>query len=554
MTEVYRVDGAPGVGKSHTLRQQAEKEADNGVGLDQMYYLTFTRSGRKDTVEELAKVFPDAEEDELWSRARTVHGAAWVACGRNGFWCEDDDVDQVIQRGDDDDVYRRFASRHGMRYVGETNLLRRAGEGKDTDGAADKLFAINDWLTLTRRPVGDFHKAPAQLPMPRSRVEELLEAWEAFKLEGRPDVGEPLYEHGDYVDAAIANEYTPDVQVLFIDEFQDLSPQEYLLFKTWRDSGWVDRIYIAGDANQSIYGFRAGTPRYFEETPVDDTTLLKKSYRCPAAITNVASGILESCDETDSKGFTARKDGGVVRSVRFDPGREFADFVSALAEKHADDGGVMLLSRANYQVKAIAKALRGHGVPYDYLGSNNSVWQDPLPELLTALRAMKTGGRGVSKEHAEELLSHAPRYQERARQLGDPMGTVYKADELRAVFAEYDSVEEIAPALSLENKYRTELLHNAVKADGGATPDNVRVGTIHSAKGLEAGVVLLFDAYTSTLEDEYRNGNIQAEEHRLYYVGATRASERLYIVRDFFNGPTAPPLPDPLPASWEVEE
>lgn len=553
MTEVHRFDGAPGAGKSHKLREYVSKEAERGYGLNDIYYLTFTRSGRTETAEKLAEVFPDAEEEDRQKRARTVHGAAWIACAIGGLWVDDADVDQVIQRGSDDAFYQRFASRHGLRYVGERNPLRKASEGEDTDGTADKLFAINDWLTLTRKPISEFHKAPTQLSIPADRVETLLEAWEAYKMAGPPSHGEPVYEHGDYVDVAIENGYTPDGQILFIDEFQDLSPQEYLLFKQWRDSGHFDRIYIAGDPNQSIYGgFRAGTPMYFEETPVDHNTELKESYRCPKEVTSVASGILDACEETDPRGFTGLRSGGMVKSVRHEPGQKFAGHVSRLASEYASGDGVMLLTRANYQVKAIAKVLRNHGVPYEYLGARNSIWQKPLPALLEALRGMKYGAGGISTTVAERLVANAPQSDDRWAMLGKPMGTVYKAESLWNAFPEYDSVGDIAMSLSLDSKYRTELLRSAVENDQGVSPGNVRVGTIHASKGLEADAVMLFDGYTSTLEDEYRKGDIRAEEHRLYYVGATRAIEELYVVRDFFNGPTAPPLPRPLPSAWEV--
>ncbi len=550
-TEVIKIDGAPGVGKSYKLREYVEREARGGVALDDMYYLTFTRSGREDTVAELGEAFPDADEDELEDRSRTVHGAAWLACAQHDFWADADDVNQVIQRGSDDDFYSDFASLHGMRYEGESNTLRKVTEGKETEGTADKLFAINDWLTLTRRPVSDFHCAPVGISLPREEVETLLEAWGEYKRAGRDGV--PVYEHGDYVDAAIDNEYVPDVRVLFIDEFQDLSPQEYLLYKKWRDSGYLDRIYIAGDPNQSIYSFRAGTPVYFEETEVDECEELKESWRCPSAVASVARGILESCSETDSKGFAARESGGFVKSVNADPDQTFADFVLNLADEFAASDGVMLLARANYQVKHIARTLRNYGVPYEYLGSHNSIWRDEMVAMLSALRAMKTGTGGVRKDVAKKLIKAAPKPKERLSRLDDSLGTVYDSDELREVFDDYERVEHIPRSLQLSNSYRNELLESAVKQSSGARPESVRVGTIHAAKGLEADAVLLFDGYTSNLDEQYTRGEIRPEEHRLYYVGATRASERLYVVRDFFDGPSAPALPNPLPESWRCE-
>ena len=47
--------------------------------------------------------------------------------------------------------------------------------------------------------------------------------------------------------------------------------------------------------------------------------------------------------------------------------------------------------------------------------------------------------------------------------------------------------------------------------------------------------------------DRYRSGETRAEEHRIYYVGATRASESLHVVDGFFDGPRVPIFADGLP-------
>lgn len=66
-----------------------------------------------------------------------------------------------------------------------------------------------------------------------------------------------------------------------------------------------------------------------------------------------------------------------------------------------------------------------------------------------------------------------------------------------------------------------------------ADPAAIKVGTIHSSKGLEAPCTHLFDGYPGRMKREYRNGRNADEEHRLYYVGATRASETLRVITDF---------------------
>ena len=68
-------------------------------------------------------------------------------------------------------------------------------------------------------------------------------------------------------------------------------------------------------------------------------------------------------------------------------------------------------------------------------------------------------------------------------------------------------------------------------------PHHVRVGTLHSAKGLEADVIFVFNNHCSKTEEFLlENGEHAREsETRLYYVGITRARKTCYLIDDFFN-------------------
>jgi DNA helicase-2/ATP-dependent DNA helicase PcrA len=60
----------------------------------------------------------------------------------------------------------------------------------------------------------------------------------------------------------------------------------------------------------------------------------------------------------------------------------------------------------------------------------------------------------------------------------------------------------------------------------------VRISTIHGAKGGEAeNVVLLQDQTANTLKSSKKSISKQDEEHRVWYVGVTRAKQNLFLIR-----------------------
>jgi len=533
MTEVHRIDGAPGVGKTHTLQEYVEDERDSGRSPWDVYYLTFSRSGVEDAEEALLDVYQQADADDVRGRARTLHSLSLSVCSQANVF--EDLNQQIVTQRQNEQFYRTFCDGHGLTYTGPgRNQLKAMRNGETLEGTGDKLFAINDWLTLKQYPPERYNEAPQEVSWTRETAVDLLEAWDGYKRGHAPR----RFEHADYIDEAIERQLVPDADVLFIDEFQDLAPQEYRLYKMWRDSGALDKIYIAGDPNQSIYSFRAGTPLYFEETDVDENEVLKESYRCPAEIAAVAQDILTGAPETDPRGFSGRSDGGTVRNLHVEEPEAVRNAVRDAAERSGD---VMVLARANYQVSAIANALRSGTVPFSYLGRRAGVWSGDLALLYHLLDDLKGDAETVPLEAVGALQKHAPRSELRGSDLGGVKKGSYQAENVRQAYDDFESMAALAKALDIDNE-DAELLASAVAADHDISPGDVQLGTIHAAKGLEADTVLLFDGYISQLEDIYADeSDVRAEEHRLYYVGATRASEELAVARGFFKR-EAPPL------------
>jgi len=96
--------------------------------------------------------------------------------------------------------------------------------------------------------------------------------------------------------------------------------------------------------------------------------------------------------------------------------------------------------------------------------------------------------------------------------------------------------------LQIDN-WKRDVLKNAVDAPASLDAKEVKVGTVHTSKGLESPSVYLFTTSSKrTIRQYARDSDKAAEEHRIYYVGATRASSELHLVSEYFDGPTAPPV------------
>lgn len=568
MTTITIVHGAPGCGKTHTLLDAVEQHhEEDGVGLFDVYLANFTNNGREATADDLVEreIFDlsDLEDGEeaLRSRCRTLHSIALRTCPE-----VEEPQEQVITIDENPEVYEGFCREAGLDFEPEeTNPLELIQGGKQDTPRGNRLFAIDQWLHARYLPSIDrlekLTECPVQIELSYSRVRELLRSWAAYKRRGYR-----RFEHHDYVDLCLQNGYTPDVRLLCVDEFQDLSPSEYALYKTWRDSGAIEWIYVAGDTNQSIYSFRSATPLYLAKTPVDERRYLTESYRCPTSVSAVARGILEAEPSITrnvfntaerAHGHTPEGEAG-MRTIK--EAEALADAVREALAGHEADGDreavIYLLTRTNWQLGVLASTLQRAGVPFDALGEKMNPWPDHVVDCLLVLRALRRG-TPATVEAVETLLAVATNSERRterfeAAELDQPE---FRADDKSGAVAFPEQIEAAFPGRTprtivdvLElTDYQKDMLRGALASEAAPYPERVQVGTIHEAKGLQAPCVFLFTETTSRILDRYQSGEGRAEEHRVYYVGATRASESLHVVDGFFEGPRSPIFDDGLP-------
>lgn len=294
-------------------------------------------------------------------------------------------------------------------------------------------------------------------------------------------------------------------KVIFIDEGQDLSPLQWAVVRILARN--AERVVVAGDDDQAIYVWGGADPTgmvSFENEYQSKRKVLDQSYRIPSLVHTVALGIIHQVAERVEKKYEPRAEKGMV---------ERYGYAHALDLVHGED--TLVLCRTGMQKKEMEKHFIDIRMPYLIDNGKPGLYQT---KVARAIRALNKAARGeVLPPPEHEVLSQTCQAKFRDDIRNRDYAAAIKAGHMRALQI---------PSFSYEF-YRD--------MDVEVTP-TIRISSIHGSKGREADRVVLHTGMTErTVEGMQMDPD---SEHRVFYVGATRARHRL----DILAGDNAYPL------------
>ena len=300
------------------------------------------------------------------------------------------------------------------------------------------------------------------------------------------------------------------VDVAIIDEAQDLSRLQWRVIK--RAFPTAKRVYVGGDDDQAIFRWAGADVDTFLGLK-GEKEILSVTHRLPRHIYGYSQIIASRLSRRFEKKAAPRETpGGVHRLATWE-------------QAPVRDGQWMLLSRNSFYLTPLKAWLREEGLPYaQHYGG--SVDETHLRAILAWEKLRK--GEAVTCAAVREVYDWMPAGPGKKALSAVHADTMLTLADLRG---KYGCATE-APWHDALTKIpeRDRVYYRAVKRRGEslAKPPRIYIGTIHSVKGGEAdNVLLLPDLTQRTWEDSQRTPD---DEHRTFYVGATRAKEHLFIV------------------------
>ncbi len=188
--------------------------------------------------------------------------------------------------------------------------------------------------------------------------------------------------------------YQHRFQFLLVDEFQDTNGAQYRLIE---QMGREHRnVFVVGDDDQSIYGWRGADVRNMQQFLVDfpgaKTVRLEENYRSTALILDAANGVIaENVGRMGKTLRTTRAGGERLTLVACADERDEAEWIvrelnNRKARGDVEWNDVAILYRTNSQSRALEEAFRRAAIPYRLIGAVSFYDRREVKDLLAYLR------------------------------------------------------------------------------------------------------------------------------------------------------------------------
>jgi len=312
-----------------------------------------------------------------------------------------------------------------------------------------------------------------------------VEQFHKIYAEYRSDVA--MLDYTDFLEKYLTQCQPLNVEVAIIDEAQDLSALQWAVARKATQN--AERVYIAGDDDQAIYQWSGADVDYFLNLK-GEKTVLNKSYRLPRKIFNAANNIVDQIQTRYKKDWEPHSEGGVVQH-HTDP--EYINF-----DDH--EGDWLLLARNNYFLPKLRDLVEEHGLIYSFRGKHSVD-----PNHVQAIKAWEHLRAGNKLDN--ENMRLIEQFIKGSIDIGSPWYIAFTRLSQR-----------------VRNYYRSVL---ARKGTLTGIPE-ATISAIHGVKGGEADNVLLLTDMAYSSHTELQNN--PDSEHRVFYVGATRARKQLHVV------------------------
>ena len=493
--KVLTIFGPPGTGKTTRLLRIVAEEISNGTPIDRIGYFAFTKKAAREAVTRaMAKFGLERKEFKYF---RTLHSLAY-----HHLNLKSGDVMGDIQ-------YREVSDWLQIKLINPNKTVNDLGISLPQD---PYIKLIDQSKIMNTSLENQFSNSNLHLDGGYDKLSQIDKGLAQYKKRKK------MYDFTDMILEFVKQNNPPKLDVVIVDEAQDLSLIQWRMVEQLIRN--AERAYIAGDDDQAIFNW-AGADIGRLDKIGGEREILNESYRIPQNVHTIATQLIGRVRNRVHKEWSPRPVEGKVlyHRMRFN------------YHMNLTSGTWLILGRTNYLLDQVAEELKIRGLFFERYNRSsvsekmlNAIlgWKDLQEDKLIPFNVLKdmyyymSGNNHI--QHGYKDLKNADEEREYDHE-ALVMHHGLNVDLRREWFDALDNIPEtqqtyINAALRRQKSFNTS--------------QNIKVSTVHGAKGGEADHVVLLTDLPRKVDENYFMQ--QDDERRVFYVGATRAKKSLHII------------------------
>ncbi len=453
-----------------------------------------------------------------------------------------------------------------------SSILRTVMAEQGMFPTENDLREVKTAITYCKNSMLSESEIEKEIRLENKNFSEIYRAYEAYKRERRlmdyDDqlvYGYTILKNHPEVNAVYADRF----KYVCVDEAQDTSKLQHEIIKELTNKN--GNIFMVGDEDQSIYGFRAAYPKAlldFKTTYPDAKILtISNNYRSTKSIVKAADGFIKQNTER-IKGNTSMKtdnpEGVDPVRIKLADLRLLPDYVRRVSAENTGDVTACLF-RLNESMLPVIDLLHEKEIPFRVRGGDGlfftsatvtdvinilnfasdpydgELWKKIYYKLPLGITKAENE-RAIAYNYGDDMLP-IPDYlstatflndkkRARAKRVWEDIRRISEQDTYEAIRTIFfslgynnkrsDKVSEITKrntllALAYRHRTRSDFYRRLTELEGeikrgSVSTNGIILSTIHSAKGLEFDRVLLCDCKNGVLPLTPKKGDLKTTE------------------------------------------
>ena len=201
----------------------------------------------------------------------------------------------------------------------------------------------------------------------------------------------------------ILEKYQDKYQYILIDEYQDTNEVQYKMVKLLSEK--YRNIFVVGDQNQAIYGFRQANYKnivnFEKDYPDAKVYTLNQNYRSTTNILNAANSVIKNnMSKREVNLFSELGEGDKIKYFRCNNGNEEVESVILEIKKLLDEGykkkDIAIFYRTNAQSRIYEEAMLKNNFPYRVVGAFYFYKRKEIKDLISYLKLISNHNDDIS--------------------------------------------------------------------------------------------------------------------------------------------------------------